>query len=810
MKLPDENAARKYESADDDSSDHGSTNSNTQRQREGRSHSVVEGLVDLFTHYRAFLLSAVAISVLGTIVGYVLSPTVYTARSILSVKTAERTLSDMFMGGGRSSLSKTELAQKYVQLFNSEKFFVQFAQAVKLREDFAQLNLKKSQGLDFSQIEKVAKRIPGLKRKTQREQARDPLLIPVEKLAEKLRDVVFTEIDQNDRINLVAKTLEPNTAMILANVAATEFEKVSLEYDGQDIENIEAFLRQKLVDATDSVKSSELKMVEFKKRYAIMNTRSDSQADSDELKTVEQKLASARLQYEQNEKLLKLYVSQEAASLSRMAKPTGDNADATTIEVDVLRSKLDQLAKQKDLMQAEGFSSQHWRMKAVEEEQAAMASKLKILIDSSGVSDGDLGFSRISRQRALRAENSELQSQIKTLEQRAGSIKEKLRDVPKTEQEFLSFKRQLDIDYETYSQLKKKLEEIQIQKLSIGRKLSIESLAPLPGRAPKSSIVLNILFSIFSGLFLGGVLVFGREFIDPRVKGRDDIEESGLFFLGEIPNLEIVSQREKLGIGTVDSTVLICRHQPESKEAMAFKFVRARILRHPTESVAGSKIGQIITVTSPGPGEGKSFVSANLAISFAQLGKKTVIVDCDFRNPKVASFFEVRSPGLVGLFHDESSLRDIIVKSGDENLDVIPAGVGAINATETISRTEFGQLLNSLSRHYEYVILDSPPVNAVVDAAVLATYSDHTILLSRFRETRRPALLRAHRKVAQLSNSRVYGIVNRSSSIENILLYYGYPYLARTEGSDMKQAKSAKSAPKADFADKLELKVENE
>ncbi len=179
----------------------------------------------------------------------------------------------------------------------------------------------------------------------------------------------------------------------------------------------------------------------------------------------------------------------------------------------------------------------------------------------------------------------------------------------------------------------------------------------------------------------------------------------------------------------------------------------------------------VIMVTSSMPGEGKSTVSSNLAISLAETGKKTLLIDCDLRKPKISRLFKAGScKGLSNALLDSNDLNSSLIKVKDMNLFIMTAGSLTSNPSEMLGSKRMATLLKLLRTKFEYIVLDTPPVNVVTDAIALSPVSDGTLLVLRSDVTERNSALRALTQL-KMANVNVLGVVLNNVDEQNS--YYG-------------------------------------
>lgn len=185
--------------------------------------------------------------------------------------------------------------------------------------------------------------------------------------------------------------------------------------------------------------------------------------------------------------------------------------------------------------------------------------------------------------------------------------------------------------------------------------------------------------------------------------------------------------------------------------------------------------GKIFCVSSAVPGEGKSTVTVNLAISSAAAGTKTVLVDCDMRKPHVSRFFNLKGRGLVDYLSGTAKYEDILVKDVQPNLDVIPCFKTSPNPMALLTDAAFSELLDKLVVEYETVIIDTPPVTVVADACFIGPKTDGVVMVVRQMESDHKTLQQALGAL-QMSNCNVIGFALNAFLISKSGRYGSYRY----------------------------------
>lgn len=184
---------------------------------------------------------------------------------------------------------------------------------------------------------------------------------------------------------------------------------------------------------------------------------------------------------------------------------------------------------------------------------------------------------------------------------------------------------------------------------------------------------------------------------------------------------------------------------------------------------------KVIGFTSSDRSEGKSSTAVNTAISLAQIGKRVILVDCDMRRPSVASKLGVKGrPGLSDLLVGAASLTDCMRKTGEPTLDVMVAGSIPPDPTGLLESKQIGALIEKMRDHYDYVVIDLPPINTVTDAAILAKHIDGFLLVVRHNSTEFRQV-EEMLKLMGLADAKILGFVYNDAPISDKgnYAYYG-------------------------------------
>jgi non-specific protein-tyrosine kinase len=294
----------------------------------------------------------------------------------------------------------------------------------------------------------------------------------------------------------------------------------------------------------------------------------------------------------------------------------------------------------------------------------------------------------------------------------------------------------------------------------------------VPASQPSSPrVLLNTLIAAAVGLLLALGLAYLLEYLDDTLKSADDVESVlGLPTLGAITRMKGGKDRSEI-------YRLAMLLYPRSPAAEAF-----RSLRTNTEFASVDVPLTTLLVTSSVPGEGKTTTAANLSVAMAQAGHRTILLDADFRKPGVHKIFNIPNrTGLSSLLRrDGSSAAEVMQETEQENLRVITTGPLPPNPAELLRSKRMSAVLLQLSNSADYVVIDSPPVQAVTDAAVLASMVDGTLFVVDAGRTHRGTVRSAQDAMAR-AGARVVGVVlNRIDAA----VAYTYDYYGAYGGAD--------------------------
>lgn len=322
-------------------------------------------------------------------------------------------------------------------------------------------------------------------------------------------------------------------------------------------------------------------------------------------------------------------------------------------------------------------------------------------------------------------------SQIANLKGSESRTKGQIAANPNQAKYLLSVERQQKVKEQLYVFLLQKREETQLSK-AFSTSNSKLLMPPTGNRKPTAPVKINVmLICLLLGLFLPLIALIIRNSLDSAVYSRKDVERLSLPFIGEIP-LSYRKRRGLLGLLTnrrKDVREIVVEEHNGNVINEAFRVVRTNM-----EFVLGRE-GRCKTLmfTSANAGSGKTFLSMNLAMSFAIKEKKILVIDLDMRKASLSAFVNSPTMGISNYLSERTDDINCVIVKGklNPNLDVIPVGTIPPNPTELLFSDRLEQLLAVMKQNYDYIFIDCPPVDIVADSAIINKFVDMTVFVIR-------------------------------------------------------------------------------
>ncbi|AJC65703.1 MULTISPECIES: tyrosine-protein kinase Wzc [Dickeya] len=374
-----------------------------------------------------------------------------------------------------------------------------------------------------------------------------------------------------------------------------------------------------------------------------------------------------------------------------------------------------------------------------------------------------------------------------TLEKERDSLNRRVSSMPKTQQEIVRLTRDVNVGQEVYVQLMNKQQELSINKAStVGNVRIIDpAVVQLKPVKPKKTLVIVL------AAMLGGVAAIGfvllKTLLHRGIESPEQLEELGINVYASVPLSEWQQKKDREFVGknrkrNARSDSLLAVGNPADLAIEAIRSLRTSLHFAMMEAK-----NNVLMISGASPGIGKSFISANLGAVIAQAGQRVLIVDCDMRKGYAHHLLGATperglSDILSGQIETQQALRTTVV----ENLFFIPRGQIPPNPSELLMHSHFTDFINWATRQFDIVLLDTPPILAVTDAAIISRQAGTSLLVARF-ETNTPKEVEISIRRFEQNGAPIKGVI-LNAVIRRALSYYSYGYdsYQYSYGSDKK------------------------
>ena len=315
------------------------------------------------------------------------------------------------------------------------------------------------------------------------------------------------------------------------------------------------------------------------------------------------------------------------------------------------------------------------------------------------------------------------------LKEQLEKINSKAHGLPKTQQEVLRLSRDVEVATTIYTQLLNMVQELKVAKAGTVGNVRIIDTALTAEKPVKPKKAMIVLLSLVLGIFLGVMVAFVRRAMNKGVEDPDSIEKNiGIPVYANIPlSVKQVLLDKDIAAGKAKHTIL-CEHDPKDQAIEGLRSLRTNLHFALLEAK-----NNIVMITGPAPGVGKSFISTNFAHVVAQANQKVLLIDADMRKGHINKEYDMtRSPGLSELITGEVDKKTAVRNTGFENVDVLTTGNMPPNPSELLMHENFEKYLGEFSKDYDLVLIDTPPLLAVTDAAVIGRLCGTTFVLLRY------------------------------------------------------------------------------
>ena len=407
---------------------------------------------------------------------------------------------------------------------------------------------------------------------------------------------------------------------------------------------------------------------------------------------------------------------------------------------------------------------------------ALVDSELRIKTENQSAITGEIDIADMTSEQKLELWKKSLAERIAALNKQEILLRGLARDNESKSKELQEYLTQNNLFNGELASLQRLLEVStdtlkRIQITPDTSRLSLETLTPPATGAFYGPMWLPYIFggAALGFLCIGGLAVL-VDWMDQSFRGPQEISQTlGLSILGHVPQMLITGKPQEDGVDPA-----LCTYHGGFRSANeAIRAIRTNLY-----FAENGQNNRVIQVTSPVPGDGKSTVASNLAVSIAQSGRSVLLMDADMRRPRIAKLFGLSdTEGIGEVIFETTTLEAATVSTPIKNLSILASTNPTPNPSELVSHQRFLDMLNEVRQAYDYVIIDTPPVLAVADACAVAARADGVVLTLRLRRDAKPTTKEAANTL-QAVGARVLGVVvNGVAGTEGYAYgYRGYGY----------------------------------
>ena len=585
---------------------------------------------------------------------------------------------------------------------------------------------------------------------------------------------------------------DPDEAARLANVYANTYEQFNVDQSVRQIRNTADFLEERIDETKDSLMRSEVELIDFYRDHGYSQYDVNSEAVIRQISELQQEKDRARFQLLSNQEQIKAIDSTLQASREQEAEYL---LNATDNLMEYYSSEIARLEVEKEELINDPTSGSdadtNPRLSVLENRLENHREKYRELLTEKlnspsllATTDGTVANEYIrlnTRKIELENENAALPAKIAQIEDKIAEYKGQMESIPHQQLEYEKLKRGRDRHFESLFSFYNKRQEMELALASEGGYVRVLDYAtPNPNPINKQAST-GIVQGGFFGIAIAILLIVGYDRIDDKVRSDEDVQELPVGLTGAIPSMKTIIQKEldnKSFLeykGAFISTSLITVLRPLSGISEMYRRLRSNFLFSLPD-----KKNKSVLITSSNPQEGKSVTTSNLGAVLAQSGKQVLLIDADLRRPNLDVFFGLTgTPGLSDYIIGNADYDDVIYPTIAENLSVVPAGSQVPNPSEIVGSEMFRSFYEKCIGEYDYVIIDSPPMNSVVDATSVTDIVDMSLVVVNAGKTRKKDVMAAL-NMMHFNAHKVMGVllnnIHHKSFISDYNYYNNYNY----------------------------------
>jgi tyrosine-protein kinase Etk/Wzc len=542
-------------------------------------------------------------------------------------------------------------------------------------------------------------------------------------------------------IKVTFSSTDPLLARDVVNTLVQSYLDQTMSFKTEEASRTVQFVEDQLKGTREELDLSEKNLQTYKSDSGVIKLDAEAEELVKKLSDIEKERAAVILQRKQVE--FALGALQESRRKGQVYSPAIFRDDQL---ISAMATRLTDLEVQKRALLSETTES-HPQVKTIQGQIDQLQNKIQSTYETS-------------RLNLTRQEN--------TIKQQLLQYEGKLRKLPEAERDLARLMRFSKVNADIYMFLLQKHEEARIARASTISNINVVDPAITPDFPVKPNKRKNLLLGLLIGLMAGIGAAFFKDYLDDTIKDEEDAKRIlGWPLLATIPAIDSSTATA----GEINTNAcLVVTNNPKSAAAEAFRGLRTAI--HFSSLKRDKKV---IMVTSSLPGEGKSTISANLALTLAQVGNRVVLIDCDLRRPVLNTIFnQPRNPGVTEVLAGDVRLAEALHLTSFDNISLLTAGTIPPNPAELLCSDSMAELLAELRETCDIVIIDAPPVIPVTDAPLLTALADMVVVVLEPGRIPIKASIRM-KELLQSVQAPIAGFVlnDRSALYSDTYGYYG-------------------------------------
>ena len=622
----------------------------------------------------------------------------------------------------------------------------------------------------------------------------------LDEIAARLKGAIkFSNERNSDIITMSVRSHSPEEASHIANEYVREYYNLNLSSSRTMATNVREFLQKQLGETKKDLENAENSLQDYMQTQGIVSLDDEAKQLIEVISSFQAQRDDVIIQEKAQRQILQAYQDQLAKLEPSMSSSISESVDPY---ITLLQQQIASLQVERDLVIANKpmVGSKDVYQQAIAQRDSSIADLQRKLraktaeflntqimatgrpqgVSGSSSNYDPTGYYKELKVKALEQEMqlSATQAQEKELNKVVAQYDSQFSRIPKQYIGLAKLDRTEKSREKLYLLIQDNFQQAQIAEQSQFGYVQIIDPSVPPRKPVSPKVPLNLTLGVLLGLALGIGLVFVLDYLDRSIKSPEDMEKRGLNVLASIPLIVGTSPggngREEEKMVTKDGQPvpmrLITYYKPTDPISEAYRSLRTAIQYSKIDSPLKS-----LLVVSALPKEGKSTTVANLAVTFATAGLRTLLVDADLRRPIMHKLFSYkRKPGLVEYLKGEVDLDGAVRKTFVQNLFVLPTGALPPNPSEVLGSDAMRNSMEIFKTSFDFIIMDSPPVVAVTDAVILSRLADGVLFVTLANKTEADVLEKAYATLRQVKAGVIGFVLNEFDISKAYGSYYRY------------------------------------